>query len=69
MDAYKAGTLLEIFGTGTAATISLIKELKYKDFQMKFDVDRWKVAPAIRKQLDAIRYGLVPDSHGWMFKV
>ena len=61
--------MLEIFGTGTAATISLIKELKYKDFQMKFDVDRWKVAPAIRKQLDAIRYGLVPDSHGWMFKV
>lgn len=69
MDAYRAGALKEIFGTGTAATISLIKELKYKDFQMKFDVDAWKVAPSLRKQLDAIRYGHAADSHGWMFKV
>jgi branched-chain amino acid aminotransferase len=68
-DAHRSGTLREIFGTGTAATISLIKELKYKEIQMKFDVDGWEVAPALRKQLDAIRYGLVPDSHGWMFKV
>ena len=68
-DAHRSGTLREIFGTGTAATISLIKELKYKEIQMRFDVDGWEVAPALRKQLDAIRYGLVPDSHGWMFKV
>lgn len=30
--AYKAGELKEVFGTGTAATISPIKELGYKDF-------------------------------------
>src|SRR6476620_4114860 len=38
IDAYKAGSLHEVFGTGTAATISLIKELRYKDFVMSFDV-------------------------------
>ena len=32
MNAYKSGSLKEVFGTGTAATISMIKELKYKDF-------------------------------------
>lgn len=69
IDAHRSGSLREIFGTGTAATISLIKELKYKDIQMKFDVDGWQVAPTLRKQLDAIRYGLAPDTHGWMFKV
>jgi branched-chain amino acid aminotransferase len=30
IDAHKAGTLREVFGTGTAATISMIKTLNYK---------------------------------------
>jgi branched-chain amino acid aminotransferase len=69
ISAYKAGILYEVFGTGTAATISLIKELRYKDYVMEFDVNNWKTAPAIKKQLNAIRYGQVPDNHSWMVKV
>ncbi|MEO7446156.1 MAG: branched-chain amino acid aminotransferase [Ferruginibacter sp.] len=69
IDAHKAGLLYEVFGTGTAATISLIKELKYKDYVMKFDVDQWKTAPELKKRLNDIRYGRVADTHGWMEKV
>lgn len=69
VNAYKAGILYEVFGTGTAATISLIKELRYKDFVMKFDVEKWRTAPALKAKLNAIRYGHVPDSHDWMLKV
>ena len=69
IDAHKAGVLYEVFGTGTAATISLIKELKYKDYEMKFDVDKWKTAPDVKNRLNDIRYGLAPDTHGWMFRV
>lgn len=69
IDAHKAGILYEVFGTGTAATISLIRELRYKDYVMEFDVDKWQTAPALKKQLNGIRYGQVPDNHGWMFKV
>lgn len=68
MDAYKAGLLYEVFGTGTAATISLIKELRYKDYVMKFDVDAWQTAPEIKKRLDDIRYGRREDTHSWMLK-
>ncbi len=68
-DAYKAGKLSEIFGTGTAATISPIKEMRYKDFVMHFDTDKWKVAPALKKTLTDIREGKQEDNHGWMFKV
>ena len=64
--AYKAGELKEVFGTGTAATISPIKELGYKDFSMKFDVDSWKTAPAIKKWLTDIREGRAEDKLGWM---
>ena len=67
--AYKAGILYEVFGTGTAATISMIKELRYKDFVMEFDVDSWKTAPLVKAQLNAIRYGQMPDNHGWMHKI
>ncbi|MBK7557290.1 MAG: branched-chain amino acid aminotransferase [Chitinophagaceae bacterium] len=69
IEAHKAGQLKEVFGTGTAATISLIKELRYKDYVMEFDVDTWKTAPAVKDQLNAIRYGQVPDNHGWMQKI
>ena len=68
-DAYKAGSLDEVFGTGTAATISLIKELRYKDFVMQFDVDKWKAAPTIKKWLSDIREGRRKDKYDWMLKV
>jgi len=69
VEAYEAGALTEIFGTGTAATISLIKELKYKDFAMNFDVSKWTTAPDLKKRLDEIRQSKVIDKHGWMYKV
>lgn len=67
--AYKAGEHMEVFGTGTAATISPIKELGYKDMSMTFDLDKWKIAPAIKKSITDIREGRQADTHGWMFKI
>lgn len=67
--AYQAGTLKEVFGTGTAATISMIRELKYKELEMKFDTDSWTIAPEVKKRMDAIKYGDAADTHGWMFRV
>jgi branched-chain amino acid aminotransferase len=69
MQAYKAGLLYEVFGTGTAATISMIKELRYKDFVMQFDVDNWKTAPTLKKWLTDIREGRREDKYNWMQKV
>ncbi len=69
IEAYKAGVLYEVFGTGTAATISMIKELRYKDFVMNFNVDEWKTAPTIKKWLNDIRTGVREDKYGWMVKV
>jgi branched-chain amino acid aminotransferase len=67
--AYKAGLLHEVFGTGTAATISLIKELRYKDYIMHFDVEKWKTGPKIKKWLAEIKEGRVEDKFNWMTKV
>lgn len=69
MAAYKAGQLREVFGAGTAATISLIKELRYKDESMFFDTDSWTVAPELKKRLNDIRQGKAADTHGWMLPI
>jgi branched-chain amino acid aminotransferase len=69
MDAHKAGILYEVFGTGTAATITQIKELRYKDYVMEFDVDNSKTAPELKKRLTDIREGRAADKHGWMYKI
>ncbi|MBA2248714.1 MAG: branched-chain amino acid aminotransferase [Chitinophagaceae bacterium] len=69
VDAYKAGVLYEVFGTGTAATISMIKELRYKDFLMNFDVDNWRTAPEVKQRMADIKEGKSTDRYGWMQKV
>ena len=68
-DAYRNGTLHEVFGTGTAATISKVKELAHGSFVMKFDTDQWEIAPAIKSRLDAIKEGTAEDQYGWMIKI
>ena len=69
IEAYKAGELKEVFGTGTAATISYIKELRYKDFVMEFDTASWIAAPGVKKTLNDIREGKIQDKWGWMTRV
>ena len=69
MAAYKEGTLLEVFGTGTAATISMIRELRYKDFIMSFDLSTWKLTPALKDKLTSIREGKIDDPYGWMVQI
>jgi branched-chain amino acid aminotransferase len=69
LEAYKRDILNEVFGTGTAATIAMIKELKYKDYIMQFDINKWKTAPTLKKWITDIREGRREDKYGWMFKV
>jgi branched-chain amino acid aminotransferase len=67
--AARAGKLFDAFGTGTAATISLIKELRYKDYVMEFDTDSWEISKELKNRVNAIRYGTAPDNHFWMYKI
>jgi branched-chain amino acid aminotransferase len=67
--AYSEGKLTEVFGTGTAATISPIRELKYKDAVMTFDESTWKLAPEIKRRLDEIKDCTGEDRHGWMVRI
>ena len=63
----KSGQLQEIFGTGTAAVISPVGELKYGD--SVFTIGSGKVGPMANrfyKALTDIQYGKAEDPMGWV---
>lgn len=68
-EAHKNNQLREVFGTGTAATISMIRELRHREYVMEFDVNQWEIAPEIKKRMDAIKYGTTEDRYEWMVAV
>ena len=67
MDAHGSGRLKEIFGSGTAAVLSPVGELKYND--KTITVGDGKVGPISHKLFDAItdiQYGKTEDTMGWI---
>ncbi|MFT7588753.1 MAG: branched-chain amino acid aminotransferase, partial [Limisphaerales bacterium] len=48
VEAYESGNLLEIFGTGTAATIAQIEKLGYKGRDLVFDQKNWELSDWIK---------------------
>ena len=65
VEHYKAGDLLEVFGTGTAATVAQIIRLGYLGTDYDFDQANWGVSNLVKKSLEEIRYGQVEDKYGW----
>ncbi len=67
IDAQNKGTLQEAFGTGTAAVISPVEEIKYSDNVLK--IGGGKVGPLAEKlfkSLTDIQYGKAEDNEGWI---
>ena len=68
--AYKAGTLKEAFGTGTAASIAPIYALTFHDDKMTLPpVEKWETANWLKQELADIRYGRKKDTHDWVLPV
>jgi len=70
IEAQRNGTLEECFGTGTAAVISPVGKLRYKDDVMT--INGGNIGPLSQKLYDTItgiQTGKVEDPMGWRFKV
>jgi branched-chain amino acid aminotransferase len=64
--AAHAGTLGEVWGTGTAAVVSPVGELGYKGERVV--INDGKIGTVTQRLYDAIvgiQYGTAPDPHGW----
>ncbi len=66
-DLHKSGSLTEAFGTGTAAVISPVGVIKYKDSIINVgDGKSGKFASKFYKFIMDLQYGNVPDNMGWI---
>ena len=66
VEAAENGKLEEAWGTGTAAVISPIGELCYKD--VKYTINDFKIGPTAQKlydELTGLQWGDKPDPFGW----
>ena len=69
-EAAKNGLLMEAFGTGTAAVISPIGELKVDDEHIVINNGKiGGVAQKLYDTLTGIQNGRLPDSFGWMVRI
>lgn len=69
-DAYDAGKLDEVFGTGTAAVISPVGKLKWGDKIM--EINNNQIGPISQRLYDTMtgmQYGKLPDDMGWITKL
>ena len=69
-EAMKNGTLEEAWGTGTAAVVSPIGELCYKD--IKYTVNDGKIGEVTQHLYDTltgIQWGKIEDKYGWTYPI
>ena len=70
MKAGHEGKLEEVFGTGTAAVVSPVKELDWKGD--KVFISDGKIGPITQKLYDTMtgmQWGKIPDTKGWIVPV
>ncbi len=64
---YHEGDLRECFGTGTAATVSHVRCIRYKQQTLELPpVEERTVGPAVRERLLGIMSGYETDPYGWV---
>lgn len=68
--AHKAGTLREVFGTGTAAVISSVGELASASEKLQINKgEPGPIALKLYEEITGIQRGTKPDRHGWMVPI
>ncbi len=70
IEAHKAGTLQEMFGTGTAAVVSHVANFTHKEvtYELPAIEDR-KVGALAKDEIDGMRSLRIKDTRGWVVPV
>lgn len=70
VEASNNGTLQEAFGAGTAAVVSHISEISYKDNLMKLPpLEERTIGEFAKNTINGLRAGTIPDTNGWVIPV
>lgn len=67
IDAARRDKVSEAFGSGTAAVISPIGEIKYGDEVVRFSDGRiGPISQQLYDRITGVQFGFLPDTFGWM---
>lgn len=67
LDGYANGNFEEMFGTGTAAVISCVGRLKYKDQILKMcEETGGEFSKKLYNEITGIQYGKIDDRYNWL---
>jgi branched-chain amino acid aminotransferase len=70
LEAYERGTLQEVFGTGTATTISPVGKLYYHDKELI--INNNQIGPIAQKMYDTLtglQHGIIKDTYNWIIYI
>jgi branched-chain amino acid aminotransferase len=69
VERYQSGELVEIFGTGTAALVANVNEIRYGDTVLNLPDTQWQLSTSIRDEINGMRFGTVKDVRHWTVPV
>jgi branched-chain amino acid aminotransferase len=70
LDAYRQGTLVEAFGSGTAAVVSQIAEIAHGDTVISFpDAHKGMISSMLLGEINGLRAGTIADTRQWLVPV
>ncbi len=69
LSRYQAGELVEVFGTGTAALIANVEEIKYDNHVIRLESSNWELSTSIKDEINGMRFGTIEDKRGWTVPV
>ena len=70
VEAYDKGLLQEVFGSGTAAVVSQVQDITYRDKVMTLPpAEDQKISLLVKAEINGLRSGTVEDTRGWIVPV
>lgn len=69
MDEYAQGNLVEMFGAGTAAVVTNVSELTYKDKNITFDESNWELSNSLKNTINELRTGKIEDTFNFTIRI
>jgi len=69
LHAYESKTLHDMFGAGTAAVVNPIEGFVYHGKQYNLDFMNREVSKIMKQEIEGIKSGIIPDTHGWVMVV
>ncbi len=70
MDAHAAGKLEEVFGTGTAAVVSVVAAIAYEDKTIEIPApSATSISTIAKAEIDGLRSGRIEDTRSWVVPV